>query len=279
MDNLEFMKQLPDDSIDLIYCDILYNTGKKFKDYDDKLGTPLEAMKWYKPRLIEMYRILKNTGSIYLQCDWHLNSYIRVELDNIFGYKNFRNEIIWHYGTYVGQTKKNFPRKHDTILIYSKTNNVVFHPQRDGNPENDANFKRWKNYFNSNNEITGAKYPANDSKFLGYVKRFIKKNGHEPNNDDVLLQVNGKLIDSVWNIQSVNPMSKERIDYDTQKPLELMERIIKASSNEGDIVADVFCGSGITGVVAKKLNRKYILCDNNPKACEISKERINYKTK
>ena len=95
MDNLELLKQLPDESIDLIYCDILYNTGKKFRDYDDRLGMPQEAMEWYRPRLIEMKRILKNTGSIYLQCDYRLVHYLKVYMDELFGVKNFRNEIIW----------------------------------------------------------------------------------------------------------------------------------------------------------------------------------------
>ena len=94
MDNLELLKQLPNESISLIYCDILYNTGKKFKDYDANLGTPHEAIEWYKPRLIEMKRVLKKTGSMYIHCDWHLNSYLRVFMDELFGYKMFRNEII-----------------------------------------------------------------------------------------------------------------------------------------------------------------------------------------
>ena len=91
MDNLELLRQLPSNSIDLIYCDILYNTGKKFKDYNDKLGTPQEAMEWYKPRLIEIYRVLKDTGSIYLQMDYRLVHYMKVEMDSIFGLDNFNN--------------------------------------------------------------------------------------------------------------------------------------------------------------------------------------------
>ena len=95
MDNLELLKQLEDESIDLIYCDILYNTGKKFKDYDDKLGTPQQAIEWYRPRLIEMKRVLKDTGNIVLQCDYNLSHYLKVEMDNIFSLNNFKNEIIW----------------------------------------------------------------------------------------------------------------------------------------------------------------------------------------
>jgi DNA modification methylase len=105
MDNLELMKCLPDNYIDLIYCDILYNTGKKFKNYDDNLGSCEKAIDWYEPRIKEMYRILKNTGTIYIQCDWHLNKYIGILLDKIFGIKNFRNEIIWHYNRWTSNSK------------------------------------------------------------------------------------------------------------------------------------------------------------------------------
>ena len=111
---------LPDNYIDLIYCDILYNTGKKFTDYDDRLGTPEEAMKWYKPRLIEIYRTLTETGSIYLQCDYRLVHYLKVEMDKIFGYDNFQNHIIWCYNG-GGTSKNKFSRKHDDILFYTKT--------------------------------------------------------------------------------------------------------------------------------------------------------------
>ena len=121
MDNLELLKQLPNESISLIYCDILYNTGKKFKDYDDRLGTPQEAMEWYKPRLIEMKRVLKNTGSIYLQCDYRLIHYLKVEMDNIFGIDRFKNEIIWHYKRWTGKSNK-YQSLHDNILFYTKTN-------------------------------------------------------------------------------------------------------------------------------------------------------------
>ena len=183
-------------------------------------------------------------------------------MDEIFGEGNFINEIVWHYGTYVGNTKNNFPRKHDTILVYGRSmGQRVFFPQRDGKPENDANYKRWENYFNENNEITGTKYPKDDSKFDGYVKRFIKENGRKPKKGDVLLKVDGKLVDSVWDIQSVNPMAKEKNGYPTQKPEELLERIILSSSKEGDIVLDCFGGSGTTAAVAERLGRHWITID------------------
>lgn len=127
MDNLELMKQLPDESIDLIYCDILYNTGKKFKDYDDNLGSHQQAMDWYRPRLIEIKRLLRNTGNVYLQCDYRLVHYLKVEMDMIFGIDNFQDDIIWwYYNSNSGNSKKNFKKKKDNILWYSKSKEYYF---------------------------------------------------------------------------------------------------------------------------------------------------------
>ena len=224
MDNLELLKQLPSNSIDLIYCDVLYNTGRKFDDYDDNLGTPEEAIEWYKPRLIEMKRILKDTGSIYLQMDYRLVHYMKVYMDELFGIKNFRNEIVWKYGL-GGSGNKEFAKKHDNILFYSKSNSYIFNIQYEN---------------------------ATSNRLKGKTKKMT----------------------DVWDIPTLNNMAKERTGYNTQKPKELLERIIKASSNEGDIVADFFCGSGTSLVVAKELGRNYIGCDINPKAIEITNNRL-----
>lgn len=277
-DNLQVLKTLVEmkhrgelknadgtNGVRLIYIDPPFATkqdfsNKDFKAYSDKLAGA-EFLEWLRKRLILLREVLADDGSIYVHLDWHKAHYVKVLMDEIFGEGNFRNEIIWHYGTYVGNTKNNFPRKHDSIFLYSKGKDRIFYPQRDGNPENDANYKRWKNYFDENNQILGKNYPKDDSKFSGYVRRFKKENGIEPNEDDLLLSVEGKLVDSVWEIQSVNPMAKERIGYPTQKPEELLERIISASSNEGDLILDSFGGSGTTAAVAEKLGRRWITVD------------------
>lgn len=242
MDNLELMKQLPDESIDLIYCDILYNTGKKFKDYDDNLGTPQEAMEWYKPRLIEMKRLLKDTGSIYLQCDYRLVHYLKVEMDEIFGFNNFRNEIIWHYKS-MSNTKKFFPRKHDDILFYTKSNDYIFNYENDTVqiPYSEATLKRSKTKAGFNNDK--ANYLKSDK----------------------------YLIEDVWSDIS---FLKNGVVYNTQKPKALLERIIETSSNKNNIVADFFCGSGTTCEVAKQLGRNYLGCDINQKAIDITYNRL-----
>lgn len=277
-DNLQVLKSLIEmkragklknadgtEGVRLIYIDPPFASKQDFtndeKAYSDKMKGA-EFLEWLRKRLILLKEIMSVDGSIFVHLDWHKSHYMKVLMDEIFGEGNFINEIVWHYGTYVGNTKNNFPRKHDTILVYGRSmGQRVFFPQRDGKPENDANYKRWENYFNENNEITGTKYPKDDSKFDGYVKRFIKENGRKPKKGDVLLKVDGKLVDSVWDIQSVNPMAKEKNGYPTQKPEELLERIILSSSKEGDIVLDCFGGSGTTAAVAERLGRHWITID------------------
>lgn len=253
MDNLELLKQLDDNSIDLIYCDILYNTGKKFKDYDDKLGTPRQAIEWYRPRLIEMKRVLKDVGSIYLQCDYNLSHYLKVEMDSIFGLINFRNEIIWCYNS-PSNSKKDFPKKHDTLLKYSKGNYYTFNFDSIRIPYDEKTIKR-RSYNETNKN--GIKFKGKD------IEEYEK----------------GKIPCNWWSdIPSGGQISRNELaGYNTQKPKKLLERIIKASSNEGDVVADFFVGSGTSMVVAKELGRNYIGCDINQKAINITNKRLDDK--
>lgn len=241
-DNLELLEKLPNNYIDLIYSDILYNTGKNFKDYNDNLGTPQQAIEWYRPRLQEMRRILKDTGSIYLQCDYRLVHYLKVEMDNIFGLDHFQNEIIWCYNG-GGITKNRFNKKHDNILFYSKSNDFIFNTQYQP--------------YNGNS-----------------AKRLLNK--HKGKDKSNRLEIGTPMTDWWTDIKCiVNPANIEYVNYDTQKPKALLERIIKASSNQGNIVADFFMGSGTTGEVAIELGRKFIGCDIGEKACEISKKRLS----
>ena len=131
-DNLELMKTIESNTIDLIYCDILYGTGRKFTDYQDLKPIRSEIESHYLPRIKEMHRILKPTGSIYLQMDTKINHWIRCIMDDVFGYDNFVNEIIWNYKT-GGASKKYFPRKHDNIFLYTKTKKYTFNKLTDKN--------------------------------------------------------------------------------------------------------------------------------------------------
>ncbi len=234
-DNLELMRKLPSISINLIYCDILYGTGRKMKDYQDLRPIRSEIEIHYKPRLIEMYRILKNTGLIYLQMDYRIVHWIRQLMDDIFGYENFRNEIIWHYNS-APRKKGCFGSRHDTILRYSKTGIWTF---------NDEDIR----------------IPYSTTAPRGYAK---ERYYHDK----------GKVPGDVWTIPMIAQNDKtERVGYSTQKPMELLKRIILSSSNSNDLVADFYCGSGTTLAVAKALGRNYLGCDINFKAVEISKNR------
>ena len=235
-DNLELLKSQPDESVDLIYCDILYGTGRNFGDYQDLKPIRSEIEAHYLPRLKEMHRVLKSTGSIYLQMDTRINHWMRILMDDVFGYDNFRNEIIWSYDW--GNRTEKWNAKHDTILFYSKTNKYILTPEKVKRNIKDSTIKRMK-----------------------YKGAMIKDNLTYPT--------------CVWDIPTINGMAKERVGYATQKPKALIERIIKASSNEGDTVADYYLGSGTTAVVCKELNRNFIGCDINPKAIEITKNRLS----
>lgn len=176
--------------------------------------------------------------------DYRINHWIRSILDDVFGYENLKNEIIWGYRQ-GGSSKDCFAKKHDTILWYSKSDKWIFNAD-----DIRVEYHGTGGYQNSGNGVKN-------------------KNGktYKPN-------PKGKIPEDWWDIPALTPMNKERVGYDTQKPKELIERIIKASSNKGDIVADFFSGSGTTGVVAKELGRDYILCDINPRAVEISENRL-----
>lgn len=244
------------------------------KQYTD-IWTNDEYLQFMYERLILCRELLSDTGSIYLHCDWHKVHYLRMILDEVFGASNCRNEVIWHYQTYQGQVKAFFPRKHDNILIYAKCDNPTFHLLKDSNAEQTIDFTRWREYLNEYNEITGAHYPESDSRFTGYYNRFVKENHRKPGPQDVILRIEGNTIDSVWDVKAVDPKNKdERLGYPTQKPEALLERIIKASSNPGDIVFDCFMGSGTTQAVAMKLGRKFIGADINLGAIQTTTKRL-----
>ena len=255
MDNLELLKLIEDNSIDLIYCDILYNTGKKFKDYEDNLGTPQQAIEWYRPRLVEMKRVLKDTGSIYLQCDYRLVHYLKVEMDKIFGIKNYIDDIIWWHKR--GGKSKFLLKRYDNILFYANNIKRIKYNQQRGEK------------YNFNGKSGQGKLIMSYTGELPYPKELIYQINNGKSN--FKLDENGSLLSNVW--ETTVETYHNRL-YDTQKPKALIERIIKASSNEGDIVADFFMGSGTTMVVAKELGRRYIGCAIDQRAVEITEQRL-----
>jgi len=192
-------------------------------------------------RLVLMRELLAETGSIYVHLDWHVGHYVKVMMDEIFGYDNFRNEIVWCY-TGPGRQEKDFPDKHDVIYRYSKSNNYVFNP---------------------------------DAIRVPYVKLDTGKT-HGIFKKRAILDERGKIPEDWW--ADITPVARlhatELLDFDTQKPEALLKRIILASSNPGDIVADFFCGSGTTLVVAEKLGRRWIGCDLSKFAIQVTRKRL-----
>ncbi len=249
-DNLELMAEIKDNTIDLIYCDILYGTGRKFADYQDLKPKHEIIEEHYIPRIKEMHRILKPTGSIYLQMDTRINHWMRCIMDDIFGYDKFRNEISWWYKRW-SNISFGFQKMHDVILFYSKDKSKFNIQYQD---------------YAKPNEIEDTVRGVIDGKLVRLKNEDGSYKKRETENKGVPLH-------DVWEIQHIQPTAKERLGYDTQKPKALIERIIKASSNEGDLVADFYSGSFTTAEVCKDLKRNFIGCDINPNCFEKAKER------
>ncbi|WP_296648524.1 site-specific DNA-methyltransferase [Rhodoluna sp.] len=259
-DNLLHLNSIPDASVQLVYIDPPFNTGRKqtrgksetsrvetggrvgFKgqqyeiiretvlSYDDEFA---DYWSFLEPRLEQAWRILNETGTLYLHLDYREAHYAKVLLDALFGRDCFLNEIIWAYD-YGGKAKNKWPSKHDTILVYVK------------DP---------KKYFFNNTEVDREPYMA-----PGLVTA-----------EKVAL---GKLPTDVWWHTIVSPTGKEKTGYPTQKPEGILRRVIQASSKAGDLVVDFFAGSGTTGAVAASLGRNFILIDQNPESIEVISQRL-----
>jgi DNA modification methylase len=266
-DNLHVMRMLPSNSIDLIYIDppffsdetynVIFGDQNEVRSFTDiwEGGMPSYQI-WLNARVLEMKRLLKHSGTIFVHLDYHASHYVKIELDKIFGSDNFLNEIVWCY-TGPAKNTRGFPRKHDTIFRYSKSNEFFYTDEKIKIPYSESFLSRRK-YSEGKAGIFGPKYSENDEK---------KKNSKYEE---------GKSPEDWWNdIPSGGQISRnERIGYPTQKPEKLLERIIQSCSKEGDVVADFFCGGGTTPAVAQKLNRRWIACDQSRVAVAITQGRL-----
>lgn len=243
IDNLELLKQINDKEIDLIYSDILYATGKNFKAYKDLTYDKEVVMNFYNIRIKEMHRILKETGTLALQMDFRISHWVRELCDKYFGYKNCINVIQWCYSS-GGSSKHKLSQKNDEILIYAKNRN-----------------KQKFNY------MTEKSY---NREFKPYNFKNVQEYQDELGHWYTLVGMK-----SVWiDIPMVGRTSSERNGYPTQKPSKLMNRIRDLYTDENDVIADFFCGSGSMIESAKNGNRSYIGCDINREAIEICKRRL-----
>ncbi len=207
-------------------------------------------------RLVLMRDLLAEEGSIYVHCDWRVNHHMRQVLDEVFGRENFLNEVIWGYFSFKRKTAKKFPQKHDDIISYRKSkHSFIWNTQF--KPHSNEYLKRWKT------DNNGRRYRDDVNPTAGGARIIY------------LDEIEGDIVDSVWDdIPPVNPQAIERVNFPTQKPEALLERVIKASSNEGDLVVDVFCGSGTTAAVAEKLGRKWIVTDLGKFAIHTTRKRM-----
>ena len=299
-DNLKILREhIPDESVDLVYLDPPFNSNASynvlFKEHSGERAASqirafedtwtwtmeaelaLEAMiveggqvslamqafrkllgtsnmmaylAMMAPRLVELRRILKPTGSIYLHCDPTASHYLKILLDAVFGAEHFLNEIIWHYQTSGGAPKKTLIRDHDTVFRYSNgpLKGVTWNAPRDPWPE--STLKKWQR------DEQGRIYHIHNDTGRRYY-----------------IDPGGKLSDDVWDI-TLAARSSERLGYPTQKPLALLERIVQASSNEGDVVLDPFCGCGTAIDAAQKLGRRWIGIDVTYLAIALIRRRL-----
>ncbi|MFX1437321.1 MAG: DNA-methyltransferase [Promethearchaeota archaeon] len=254
-DNLEFLKQIESDLIDLIYIDPPFFSGVDYEEFSDLWNSLEEYLNFMKKRITEMYRVLKKTGSFYCHCDPSAAFEIKTLCDKIFGREHFRREIIWNVGSVSGfkSQVKGWVRQHDTILYYTKSEKFTFNKQY--TPYKEDYIKKMFRY----RDVDGRLYR--------------KRRGGKQYLDEKLGNAIGDVWNDIYSFQTIT-RSKEYLAYPTQKPEKLLERIILASSNEGNIVADFFCGTGTTLAVANRLNRKWIGVDNNPKAIDLCRKRL-----
>ena len=281
-DNLDVLHGIDSSVIDLIYLDPPFNTKKQFtahknssaegasfkdywslKDIKDEWTEILEKhhpqvakflsttdvighksnknyLTYMSIRLIEMQRVLKDTGSVYLHCDPTMSHYLKLLMDGIFGHQNFRNEVVWYYNS--GARGRRFGKRHDIILLYSKTEDYVF-------------------------KIDDVRVP-------------YSPNIHIPASKAHYYHPRGKVCDDVWQIPIIAQNNQiERTGYPTQKPLALLDRIIRASSNEQDIVLDPFCGCATTCIAAERLNRQWIGIDVSKKSFDLAQSRLHQEAK
>jgi DNA modification methylase len=263
-DNLEILKTIESETVDLIYLDppffsnqtyeVIWGDDGEKRSFEDRFAGGIDHyINWLKNRVRQMHRILKPTGSIFLHCDWHASANIRVDiLDKVFGRNNFRNEIVWYYYNKMPDNRKGvLSRSTDTIFWYVK------------------NAKEY--CFNSLMEKR-----ENPVKQLMRKKVAGKAINARDEQGNLMYQIREeKLVDNVWRISMLQPADKkERIGYPTQKPEELLKRIISMASNEGDLVLDPFVGGGTTVAVADKLNRKWIGIDQSVMAIKVTDLRL-----
>jgi len=252
-----------EEKIDLIYIDPPFFSGSNYKISILEGDTQYDSIAYFDcwnkdidsylqmlyERIVIFKKLLSKKGLIFIHLDWHASHYVKLLLDEIFGKNRFINEIIWYYYNKYSAGKKSLPRAHDNILVYSKSLDFTFNEERIPRKKPIKQLKR--------------------KMVNGVLKNVKDENGHV-----IYRTVTDKKLDDVWKIPCMQPASKEWTGFPTQKHHDLLERIIKIGSNKGDVVADFFCGSGTTLMVADKLNRRWIGCDISEYSIYLTRKRL-----
>jgi DNA modification methylase len=252
-DNLEVVGGIAAESIDLVYVDPPFGTGRSRRaragTFDDRADVD-----WLVPRFREFHRVLKPTGSLFVHLDFRTVHAAKVALDGIFGPACFLNEIVWCYSV-GGKSRRTFGRKHDNILWYGKTDRYAFYPDQVRIPRKAGS--HMKVVADADGNPVQLKRDARTGKLYSYpVNR-------------------GKIPEDYWtDIETLNRSDRQRTGWPTQKPEALLARIIQATTRPGDLVADFFCGSGTTAAVAERLGRRFVAVDASPDAVAITRKRI-----
>jgi DNA modification methylase len=317
-DNLDQLKKLPDACVDLEYIDPPFNSNRNYeifwpetsekRRFDDRHESTKAYIDYMRPRCEQLARVLKKTGSFYYHCDWHASHYVKVMLDEIFGENNFQNEIVWKR-TSAHSDSKRYGANHDTIFFYTKdANNWTWNKQyttyNESYIEQNYRYQDEKGRFRVS-DMTANKAGGDVSyewttpdgkvvrpykgRYWAYSKEKMKQmeNTGEiyyrttgmPMLKHYLDEMPGVPLQTFWDdIKSIISGSEERLGYPTQKPLALLERIIKASSNENDIVLDAFCGCGTAVLAAQNCKRQWIGIDISPTSCAVMAKRLRDNT-
>ncbi len=260
-DNADVLAELPSESLDLVYIDPPFGTGRartsgagRLSKYEDGKGDPDAFTAWLSPRLEAMRRALDASGSLFVHLDYRAVHYVKVALDRLFGRERFVNEIIWCYSV-GGKSRRSFGKKHDTILWYAKTRDYAFFPDAVRLPRKPASHMRVVK------GEDGVLYQEKTDRKTGKVYRYPADAG--------------KLPDDWWaDIETLNRGDRQRTGWPTQKPERLVDRIVRAATLPGAVVADGFCGSGTTAVVAQRLGRRFLAVDAEPEAVARAADRL-----
>ncbi len=313
-DNLEQLRKLPDACVDLIYIDPPFNSNRNYevfwgetkekRAFEDRHASTQAYIEFMRPRCVELNRVLKKTGTFYYHCDWHASHYVKIMLDQIFGENQFQNEIVWKRSSAHSDSKR-YGANHDTVFFYTSgklwTWNKMFMPYSEDYLEQNYRYKDADGRRFRVSDMTANK-PGGDvsyewktpdgrtvkpykGRYWAYSKGNMKQM-HDagliyyrttgmPMLKHYLDEMPGVPLQTFWDdIRPVISGSEERLGFPTQKPLALLERIVKASSDENDIVLDAFCGCGTALVAAQKLRRQWIGIDVSPTACRVMAKRL-----